>query len=57
VEPADGERVAVAGSGDGSTLFRYFATARFELDGDPQARVLYWLEGYGGGGPTAAAPS
>jgi uncharacterized protein len=49
VEPADGERIPIGGSGEEPTHFRRFATARFELGGDPQALALYWLEGYGGG--------
>jgi uncharacterized protein (DUF1684 family) len=49
VEAAAGELVAIGGSGDEPTLFRHFATARFELEGDPQALALYWLDGYGGG--------
>jgi uncharacterized protein len=49
VEPANGERVAIGGSGEEPTLFRRFATARFELGGQAQALALYWLEGYGGG--------
>jgi uncharacterized protein (DUF1684 family) len=49
VEPADGERVAIGGSGEEPTLFRRFATARFELEGEPRALSLYWLDEYGGG--------
>jgi uncharacterized protein (DUF1684 family) len=49
VEPAGGERLAIAGSGDEPTHFRRFATARFELAGVPHSLALYWLEGYGGG--------
>jgi uncharacterized protein (DUF1684 family) len=36
-------------SGGGSLLFRPFATAAFELAGEPLTLEVYWLEGYGGG--------
>jgi uncharacterized protein len=45
VEPAEEQRLEIAGSAGSLTRFRRFARVRFplgELD-------LYWLEGYGGG--------
>jgi uncharacterized protein len=49
VEPADAEAREIAGSAGSSMLFRRFARARFELDGEPCTLELYWLEAYGGG--------
>jgi uncharacterized protein len=59
VEPAEEARILIAGSGeqhpetDGPSarpfLFRRFATATFELEGEPRRLALYWLEAYGGG--------
>ena len=47
VEPATLE---IATSGDGGAYrFTRFGRASFELDGQPLALELYWLEGYGGG--------
>jgi uncharacterized protein len=48
VTAADGEVVAIGGSGDEPVTFRRFGTASFDLDG-PRRLSLYWLEGYGGG--------
>jgi uncharacterized protein len=49
VEPAEEARILIAGSGEEPTPFRRFATAVFELDGEPQRLSLYWLDAYGGG--------
>jgi uncharacterized protein len=49
VEPADGERRAIAASGNETVLFRRFAHGGFTLGGRPQRLSLFWLEGYGGG--------
>jgi uncharacterized protein (DUF1684 family) len=49
VEPAEEERILIAGSGEEPTPFRRFATAVFELAGEPRRLALYWLEAYGGG--------
>jgi uncharacterized protein (DUF1684 family) len=49
VEPADGERRAIAASGNETVSFRRFAHAAFTLDNRPQRISLFWLEGYGGG--------
>jgi uncharacterized protein (DUF1684 family) len=48
VAPADGEPVAIGGSGVEPFAFRRFGIASFDLGG-PQCLALYWLEGYGGG--------
>jgi uncharacterized protein len=59
VEPAEEARILIAGSGEEHTEtdepsarpfpFRRFATAVFELEGEPRRLALYWLEAYGGG--------
>jgi uncharacterized protein (DUF1684 family) len=49
VEPAEPERYDIATSGEGTYAFTRFAVARFELQEQPLALELYWLEGYGGG--------
>jgi uncharacterized protein (DUF1684 family) len=49
VEPADDARILIAGSGPEPTTFRRFASAAFELGGEPLRLALYWLEAYGGG--------
>jgi uncharacterized protein len=49
VEPAEEARILIAGSGEQPTPFRRFATAVFELEGQPRRLALYWLEAYGGG--------
>jgi uncharacterized protein len=49
VEPAEEARISIAGSGEEPTPFRRFATAAFELAGEPRRLALYWLEAYGGG--------
>jgi hypothetical protein len=49
VEPAEGELIMIAGSGPEPTPFRQFATAVFELGGEPLRLAVYWLEAYGGG--------
>jgi len=50
VEPGPASSIALPHSGEGSTPARSFGIARFILAGMPQSLVLYWLEGYGGGG-------
>ena len=49
VSAAGQEPRSIGASGDESVLFRRFAVASFELDGEEQALELHWLEGYGGG--------
>ena len=49
VEPAEEALIMIAGSGPEPTPFRRFATAAFELRGEPLRVALYWLESYGGG--------
>ena len=49
VRAAEPELRQIGASGDHSVLFRRFATASFELDGQEQSLDLHWLEGYGGG--------
>jgi hypothetical protein len=49
VEQAEEARILISGSGEEPTPFRRFATAAFELDGEPHRLSLYWLEAYGGG--------
>jgi uncharacterized protein len=49
VEPAEPATILIAGSGEEPTPFRRFATAAFELGGEPLGLALYWLEAYGGG--------
>ena len=45
VEPAEAERIELAGSAGSSFAFRRFGRVR----GDFGALAVYWLEGYGGG--------
>ena len=45
----DAPLLPIDASGGGTLTFRPFATASFELHGEPHALELYWLEGYGGG--------
>jgi uncharacterized protein len=49
VEPGPAQELELASSTGQPITFRRFADARFELDGQPLALPLYWLEGYGGG--------
>jgi uncharacterized protein (DUF1684 family) len=49
VRTAEPELREIGASGNQSVLFRRFATASFELDGQEQSLDLHWLEGYGGG--------
>lgn len=49
VEPADGDRLAIAASGDETVFFKRFANVRFTMDDRPLRLSLFWLEGYGGG--------
>ena len=49
VAPASPESVEIAGSAGESFSFTRFATASFELRGEPGRLELFWLEGYGGG--------
>jgi uncharacterized protein len=49
VRTAESELQEIGASGNQSVLFRRFATALFELDGQEQSLDLHWLEGYGGG--------
>jgi uncharacterized protein len=49
VRAAEPELRQIGASGNQSVLFRRFATASFELDGQEQSLDLHWLEGYGGG--------
>ena len=49
VTPVEPATLAVRTSRDGEYRFTRFATAGFELRGEPRALELYWLEGYGGG--------
>jgi uncharacterized protein len=49
VRAAEPELREIGASGNQSVLFRRFATASFELDGQEHSLDLHWLEGYGGG--------
>jgi uncharacterized protein (DUF1684 family) len=49
VAAAEQEPRQIGASGNESVLFRRFAVASFELDGQQQSLDLHWLEGYGGG--------
>jgi uncharacterized protein len=50
VEPVEPATLEIATSGDGGAYrFTRFGRASFELDAEPLALELYWLEGYGGG--------
>jgi uncharacterized protein (DUF1684 family) len=49
VTEAEPELRQIGASGDQSVLFRRFASASFELDGQQLSLELHWLEGYGGG--------
>jgi uncharacterized protein (DUF1684 family) len=49
VRAAEPELRQIGASGNESVLFRRFATASFEVDGQKQSLDLHWLEGYGGG--------
>jgi uncharacterized protein (DUF1684 family) len=49
VRTAEPELREIGASGNQSVLFRRFATASFELDGQELSLDLHWLEGYGGG--------
>jgi len=49
VRSAEPELRQIGASGDQSVLFRRFATASFEVDGQELSLDLHWLEGYGGG--------
>ena len=49
VSPASEEPIQIAGSTGQSFRFIRFAVASFEINGEPSALELYWLEGYGGG--------
>jgi uncharacterized protein len=49
VRTAEPELRQIGASGNEVVLFRRFATASFELDGQEQSLDLHWLEGYGGG--------
>ena len=49
VRTAEPELRQIGASGNEAVLFRRFATASFELDGQELSLDLYWLEGYGGG--------
>ena len=49
VAEAEPKRYEIGTSGDGAYAFTRFATAEFELGGEPLSLELYWLEGYGGG--------
>jgi uncharacterized protein (DUF1684 family) len=49
VRTAEPELREIGASGDQSVLFRRFATASFELEGQELSLDLHWLEGYGGG--------
>ena len=49
VRTAEPELRQIGASGNEAVLFRRFATASFELDGQEQSLDLHWLEGYGGG--------
>jgi uncharacterized protein (DUF1684 family) len=49
VASASRESVEIAGSAGESFRFTRFATATFEIRGDPARLDLYWLESYGGG--------
>lgn len=49
VEQAEEARILISGSGEEPTPFRRFATAAFELGGEPHRLSLYWLDAYGGG--------
>jgi uncharacterized protein (DUF1684 family) len=49
VEPAGDARILITGSGEEPTAFRRFATAVFDLAGEPRRLALYWLDCYGGG--------
>jgi uncharacterized protein len=49
VRDIDAQPLPIDASGGGTLTFRPIATASFELDGEPIALELYWLEGYGGG--------
>ena len=45
----DAPPLPIDASGGGTLTFRPFATASFELAGEPLALELYWLDAYGGG--------
>ena len=49
IRAAEPELRQIGASGNEAVLFRRFATASFELDGQEQLLDLHWLEGYGGG--------
>jgi uncharacterized protein len=49
VTEAEPRRYEIGTSGEGAYAFTRFATAEFELGGEPRSLELYWLEGYGGG--------
>lgn len=49
VEPAERVQREIATSGEQPYSFTRFAHTHFELEGEPQALDLYWLDGYGGG--------
>jgi uncharacterized protein (DUF1684 family) len=49
VAAAEQEPRQIGASGNEPVLFRRFAVASFELDGQQQSLDLHWLEGYGGG--------
>ena len=49
LEPAEQETVLIGASDGGEYPFTRFATAAFELSGEPATLGVYWLEGYGGG--------
>jgi len=49
VAEAEPTRYEIGTSGEGAYAFTRFATAGFELGGEPRSLELYWLEGYGGG--------
>ena len=48
-EDAAPEEAAVGGSAGSTFAFTRFATASFDLGGEPRTFGLYWLEGYAGG--------
>jgi uncharacterized protein len=49
VAPVEPATLDIATSGAEPFRFTRVANAAFELDGEPLALELYWLEGYGGG--------
>jgi len=49
VRTAEPELRQIGASGNEAVLFRRFAIASFELDGQELSLDLHWLEGYGGG--------